>query len=257
MPDPIIFSWGIFTVRWYGLLIAAAMILGTALALREVKRRNWDEEQFLNMILVMLPLGVIGARLYFVIFDWGYYSAHPEKIIATWEGGLAIHGGLIMGCLVILFFSRRYHFGFANTLDVVAPSVILGQAIGRWGNFFNQEAYGYPVDPEKLPWAMLIDGAYRHPTFLYESLWNLLVFIFLLWFRRRPGRRSGDVILYYILLYSMGRFVIEGFRTDSLMVLGSFRIAQVVSLAAVLFAGITLWWRRRNHQDGGRIDNIR
>ncbi len=258
MLDPIIFSWGPITVRWYGVLIAAAMVIGTFLALREVKRRGWSEDNFLNMVLVMLPVSILGARLYYVAFSWSYYADNPSEIIAIWHGGLAIHGGLLAGILVVWFFSHYYGFGFGNTLDVMAPSVVLGQAIGRWGNYFNQEAYGYEVDPTKIPWAMFIDGAYRHPTFLYESLWDLLIFVFLLLLRRRKhDLLPGDLILFYMILYSAGRFVIEGFRTDSLMLFGILRVAQVVSLAAVLISIVVLWYRHRNHLPGGRINSIR
>lgn len=249
-PDPVIFSWGIFEVRWYGLLIAAAMAIGTVLALKEVRRRNWDEEEFMNMILWMLPLSVLGARIYYVIFNWSYYSQHPSKILAVWEGGLAIHGGLFVGMAVIAWFSRRYRFGFLNTLDVVAPSVVLGQAIGRWGNYFNQEAYGYVVDPEKLPWAMWIDGAYRHPTFLYEFLWNLGVFAVLLYWRRKGQSFSGQLALAYLFLYSLGRGFIEGFRTDSLMFFGPLRTAQVVSGLLMLVSALVYLQLRKKHLQG-------
>jgi phosphatidylglycerol:prolipoprotein diacylglycerol transferase len=258
MPDPIIFSWGFLTIRWYGLLIASAMLIGIIIALRQVKQRNWNEEHFLNMVLVMIPASVLGARLYYVFFNWEDYRLTPGKILATWEGGLAIHGALIVGFLVVWLMSRHYGFGLANVLDVISPSVVLGQAIGRWGNYFNQEAYGYPVDPANVPWAMFIDGAYRHPTFLYESIWDLLIFLFLMfWLSRRPWKLPGDVGLGYIMLYSLGRFVIEGFRTDSLMILGILRAAQVVSAIAFLVAAVIFWWRHRKKPDGGRIYSVR
>ena len=257
MLDPIIFSFGPVTVRWYGVLIAAAMVIGAFLALREAKRRDWNEDNFLNMALALLPISILGARIYYVLFNWSYYAANPSEIIAIWHGGLAIHGALIAVMLVIWFFSRYYAFGFANTLDVVAPSVVLGQAIGRWGNFFNQEAYGYEVDPSKIPWAMFIDGAYRHPTFLYESIWDMLVFILLLAIRRRHNLLAGDVALTYIIFYSAGRFVIEGFRTDSLMLFGFLRAAQVVSLIAGLVSILIMWYRHRKNITGGRIPSIR
>jgi len=258
-PDPIIFSWGFLTIRWYGLLIALAMIIGTAIALREVRNRGWNEDHFLNMVLIMLPAGVIGARLYYVLFQWDYYGQHPGDILAVWKGGLAIHGGLIAGFLVIWIMSRLYNFGLGNTIDIAAPSVALGQAIGRWGNYFNQEAYGYEVDPAKLPWAMFIDGAWRHPTFLYESLWDFMIFLLLFfWVKRRPWKIPGDVGLIYFMLYSCGRFFIEGFRTDSLMIMGtSLRAAQVVSLTIFAISAIIFWQRHHRKKDGGRITSIR
>lgn len=237
--DPIAFSFGPIVVRWYGILIAGAVLIGTVLAMRESEKQGIDPDKFLNVIIISLPCAIIGARLYYVIFNWDYFSRNLTEIPATWHGGLAIHGGLIGALLAAYLLIRRYGFNFWQAADIAAPSIILGQAIGRWGNFFNQEAYGYEVDPSIIPWAMYIDGAYRHPTFLYESLWNIGVFLFLLWFRRREGLKSGDVFLMYGVLYSVGRFIVEGFRTDSLMLTPTLRAAQVVSaLIIVVGAGI-------------------
>lgn len=244
-PDPIAFSIGPITVYWYGILIGLAILLGANIALREAEKQGINTEHFFNLILVILPAAFIGARLYYVIFNWDYYSHNPWEIPATWHGGLAIHGGIIGGILGGLLLLRRYHLNFWHVADVVAPSLVLGQAIGRWGNFFNQEAYGYEVDPAELPWAMYIDGAYRHPTFLYESLWDLLIFAFLIWLRRCKGLRWGDVALSYVVLYSLGRFFIEGFRTDSLMLLGSLRVAQVVSVLGIIGGLSLLYYRHR------------
>jgi len=155
-----------------------------------------------------------------------------------------VHGGLIAGVLSIYFGCRHYNISFWQFVDIIAPFMILGQAIGRWGNFFNQEAYGYEVDPAVVPWAMWIDGAYRHPTFLYESCWDLLVFFVLLWLGRQLWVRRGEIALSYLMLYSMGRVVVEGFRTDSLM-LGPLRMAQVMSLLLLLGALLVLLYRRR------------
>lgn len=243
--DPVAFSVGPFQVHWYGILIATAILLGTYLALREAERQGWDPDRFLNILIVAIPAAFIGARLYYVVFNWEYYRQYPLEIPATWHGGLAIHGGLIGALLAAYIMVRFYRFNFWQGVDIAAPSIVLGQAIGRWGNFFNQEAYGYPVDPARIPWAMYIDGAYRHPTFLYESLWDLGVFLFLLWFRRKAGLKRGDVFLPYALLYSVGRFVVEGFRTDSLMLTPTLRAAQVVSLAVILVAGFLLYLRHR------------
>ncbi|NLT94506.1 MAG: prolipoprotein diacylglyceryl transferase [Clostridia bacterium] len=239
---------GPISVRWYGILIATAILIGTIIALREVQRQRVDEDKFMNILIAAIPAAFIGARLYYVIFRWDYYSKNLAEIPAVWHGGLAIHGGIIGALLVGGLMIRYYNMNFWQLADIAAPSMILGQAIGRWGNYFNQEAYGYEVDPEQIPWAMWIDGAYRHPTFLYESLWNLLVFIFLLWLRRQRFIRQGEVFLYYIMAYSIGRFVIEGFRTDSLM-LGPLRAAQVVSIVFILIGVIFIWYRRRKEKD--------
>ncbi|MGI6343580.1 MAG: prolipoprotein diacylglyceryl transferase [Bacillota bacterium] len=240
--DPVAFTIFGFEIRWYGVLITGAIILGIFLALRELRRLGEDEDKFIDMLLLVIPAAIVGARLYYVLFsgqlDW--YLARPLRILQFRSGGLAIHGSLIAGALVAWLYTRRNKVSFFRWADVIAPSVILGQAIGRWGNFFNQEAYGRET---ALPWAMYIDGAYRHPTFLYESLWNLGVFAFLLWQRRRT-KFEGEVLLWYLVLYSVGRFFIEGLRTDSLY-LGPFRIAQLVSLASVVIGAVLLYRGRR------------
>mgnify|MGYP005812249987 CR=1 FL=1 len=246
-PGSIAFQIGPLAVRWYGLLIAAGVMLGTTLAHREALRRGQDPDKLLNLIVVVVLSALLGARLYYVLFNWDYYGAQLPKVFAIWEGGLAIHGALIAGALATLLCCRTASLSVPMTMDIMAPSVAIGQAIGRWGNFFNQEAFGTPTD---LPWRLYIDPYHRppslkayeyfHPTFLYESLWNLLVFC-VLWFvlRKRWENRRGAVTLAYLGLYSLGRFFVEGLRLDSL-VLGRFRAAQVVSLLLVAGSGIGL-----------------
>ena len=246
-PGAIALSIGPLAIRWYGLLIAAGVLLGTTLAHREAIRRGQDPDVLLNGIVFTVLTALVGARLYYVVFNWDYYRSHLGKIVAVWEGGLAIHGGLIVGAITVAFYCRQARLSLPVTLDILAPCVAIGQAIGRWGNFFNQEAFGTPTD---LPWKLYIDPAHRppqyagleyfHPTFLYESVWNFLVFL-LLWFglRKRLESRRGALTLCYLGLYSIGRFFVEGLRTDSLM-LGSLRAAQVVSLLLVAASGIAL-----------------
>ena len=250
--DPIAFHLGPLAVRWYGLLMALALALGTWLAYKEAGRQGLDQEEILNLIILVAPLAWLGARIYYVIFQWGYYRQHLAEIPAVWQGGLAFHGGILAGLLVGFLFVRQRKLNFWQIADVMAPSIILGQAIGRWGNFFNREAYGYPTS---LPWAMYIDGAYRHPTFLYESLWDLGVFLFLLWYRRRPRTLRGEIFLFYLVLYSAGRFWVEGLRTDSLM-LGPLRAAQVVSIL-LASAALVLIWRRRAKEKSKANDRTR
>jgi len=228
--------------------MSTAILAGTFLALREIQRQGINEDKFMNILIAAIPAGFIGARLYYVLFRWDYYSKYPAEIPAVWQGGLAIHGAIIGAFLVGALMVRYYNMNFWQLADIVAPSLIIGQAIGRWGNFINQEAYGYEVDPEKVPWAMWIDGAYRHPTFLYESLWNLMVFFLLLWLRRQHFIKRGEVFLGYLMTYSVGRFIVEGFRTDSLM-LGPLRAAQVLSIVLILAAGALLWYRRKKDQN--------
>ena len=244
MIDPIAFTLGPFTVRWYGLLIACGMVIAAVGGCKVMSRAGIDEDDFLTIFMMIVVGAVLGARAYYVIFQWPYYAQNPGEIIAIWHGGLAIHGGLIGGVLAIILGCRHYKISFWQFVDIMAPFVILGQAIGRWGNFFNQEAYGYEVDPSVVPWAMWIDGAYRHPTFLYESCWNVLVFLILLWLARQAWVRRGEIAMSYLMLYSMGRVVIEGFRTDSLM-LGPLRMAQVMSLMLFFGALAVMLYRRK------------
>ncbi|HHY36096.1 MAG TPA: prolipoprotein diacylglyceryl transferase [Firmicutes bacterium] len=243
IPDPIAFTIGPFSVRWYGLLIATSILIGIAIASREVERQGLDLDQFYNVILVAIPCGLLGARFAYVIFRLDYYGQNLAESFMIWKGGLSIHGAIIGGLLAGYAMARHYRLPFLKLADIAAPCFILGQAIGRWGNYFNQEAYGYPTD---LPWAMYIAGAYRHPTFLYESLWNLAVFFFLLRLRRREGLRDGDVFLAYAVGYSIGRFIVEGFRTDSVM-FGPFRAAQLVSIAIIIAAALYRYWWQPRH----------
>jgi phosphatidylglycerol:prolipoprotein diacylglycerol transferase len=253
-PGAIIFQLGPLAVRWYGLLIAAGVMMGTSLAHREAIRRGQDPDKLLNLIIVMVLSALVGARLYYVLFNWDYYGAQPQKIFAIWEGGLAIHGGLIAGAIATVVCCRSAGLSVPVTMDIFAPGVAIGQAIGRWGNFFNQEAFGVPTD---LPWKLYIDPYHRpphlkafeyfHPTFLYESLWNLLVFC-ALWFglRKRLERRPGALTLCYLGLYSLGRLFVEGLRIDSLMA-GNLRVAQVMSLflIAASAVGFSLVMRKK------------
>ncbi|MDS1030308.1 prolipoprotein diacylglyceryl transferase [Bacillota bacterium LX-D] len=247
--SPVAIEIGPLTIRWYGILISLALGLGTILAYRRATKRGINPEHILNLILIAVPSALFGARLYYVIFNWPEYVQNGLlEVIAVWHGGLAIHGGLLGGVLAGYLYIRSQKLNFWQMADIIAPSLILGQAIGRWGNFFNQEAYGGVVSlefishfPDFIQKGMYIGGAYHHPTFLYESLWNLAVFIFLLWFSRRK-LPAGTIFLSYLALYSLGRFWIEGLRTDSLM-LGPLRAAQVVSVILIVLAGILLAWR--------------
>jgi phosphatidylglycerol:prolipoprotein diacylglycerol transferase len=244
-------------VRWYGILMAGAMALGLWLAHRDARRRGEDPERLLKTAELALLGGLVAARLYYVLFNLDYYLRSPAKILAVWEGGLAIHGGVLGGVLVGGIYAWLRRLPLRTYLDIAAPSLALGQAIGRWGNFFNEEAFGTPTD---LPWKLYIAPPQRpaiysqaeffHPTFLYESLWDLGVYLMLVWvFRDRLARAPGALFLTYLGLYSVGRFFTEGLRTDPLM-LGSLRVAQVVSLLAVAIAllGVPLLLRRtRTH----------
>jgi phosphatidylglycerol:prolipoprotein diacylglycerol transferase len=251
---PIIFQIGPLSIRWYGVLIMAGVILGLVLAGREAKRQGMSIELIYDLFFYMLISAIVGARLYYVIFSWDLYRDNLKEIFAFWHGGLAIHGAVVGGIVSALIYTHLKGFSFWLVADLCAPSLILGQTIGRWGNYFNQEAFGRPTN---LPWGIFIDKVHRplqyvqqthfHPTFLYESLWNFCVFLLLLWLRRRRGIVTGDVFLAYLILYSLGRFWIESLRTDSLMFAG-FRVAQIVSLLLIVLASITLIRRHRERE---------
>jgi len=248
-PGAIAFELGPITVRWYGILMATAILVGFWLAHRRAVEEDLPADDLLRAAQWAVVAGLIGARLYEVAFNWDYYGRYPSKIIAVWEGGLAMHGGLIAGPLIGVLLASRLRLPIFRSLDVIAPSMVLGQAIGRWGNFFNEEAFGRPTD---LPWKLYISPAHRppefrnqeffHPTFLYESLWDLLVFAVLVWWvRPRVRRHPGAIFFSYIGLYSVGRFFIESLRLDSFWV-GSLRVPQLASVAGVLVAVAGLLW---------------
>jgi len=248
MIDPVALQIGPLSIHWYGIIMDIAFILGAALAYHNASKSGVNPEHILNLLILIIPAAIIGARLYYVIFSWENYIFDPLEAFAIWHGGLAIHGGLIGGFLAGYFYIRKHRLDFWKMGDNLAPSIILGQAIGRWGNFINQEAFGGPVSreyishfPSFIQKQMFIGGQYHHPTFLYESIWNLLVFTFLMVYRRRK-HFSGQILLFYLALYSAGRFFIEGMRTDSLM-LGPIRVAQLVSLILIITA-ITVMFAR-------------
>ena len=236
------------TVKWYGIIIAFGMALGVYLAYREVLRQHQNTDHLLNMLLILIPAAIIGARLYYVIFSWDYYAANPDKIFAIWEGGLAIHGGVIAGILVVVLYCYFKKLNFFRWADMLAPSLILGQAIGRWGNFANHEAFGPVIEDGSfwswVPLQVYADGAYHHPTFLYESLCDLAIFILLIILIRKR-HRLGTIFSLYLILYSIARFFIEGLRMDSLM-MGGLRTAQVVSLISIAAGLAILFFIRKN-----------
>jgi phosphatidylglycerol:prolipoprotein diacylglycerol transferase len=241
--DPIAFKIFGIPIMWYGLFIASGVLIGTILALKSAKRKGIDEDTLLDFLLFVIPGAIIGARLYYVIFSWDTYRDNPIQALNIRGGGLAIHGAIIVGVIIAIFFCKKRKLSFWKLADIVAPSLILGQAIGRWGNFTNGEAHGGPTD---LPWGIIVDGVKVHPTFLYESIWNFLVFGFLLWYTYKDKSKvDGEVFLLYLILYSVARLFIEGLRTDSLM-FGPIRVAQLFSLSAIVI-GIIVFYRRRKN----------
>ncbi len=245
---------GSFVIHWYGVIIAAAIFLAIHLSTREAQKKGLEEDVIIDMALWAIPIGFIGARVYYVLFELDYYLQNPGEILAIWNGGIAIYGGLIAGGLTLYWYTNKKGISLSLLLDIFAPNVLLAQAIGRWGNFINQEAHGGPVSyafleklslPEFIIEQMNINGAYYHPTFLYESLWSLLGFGLIVRLRsQKKMLRQGEVALSYVLWYSVGRFFIEGMRTDSLWIGDLMRVSQALSL--VLFIGaILIWYFRR------------
>ena len=216
-------------IMWYGVLMASAMILCVLIALKEAKRVKINEDDILNLAIFAIPCGLIGARLYYVIFNWSWYSQHKSEILNFRGGGMAIHGALIGGILAGLIYTQVKKINFFKMADTVMIGIPLGQAIGRWGNYINGEAHGGPTS---LPWGIMVDGMKVHPTFLYESIWDLGIFIFI-WCFRKKKKYEGQLAIYYLILYSIGRFFIEGLRTDSLMI-GPLKMAQVISLITII-----------------------
>ena len=251
-----------FSVHWYGLIIMCGMLFCVLYVYRHWKKEGWNPDHFYDVALAAISIGVLGARLYYVLFSldtfivtggsfWSNLGKTLKNMVSVWNGGLAIYGGLIAGALAIFLVARWRKVPVLRLLDIVAPSVALAQAIGRWGNFVNAEAHGGPTD---LPWRMGIAYGsttyYYHPTFLYESLWNVIGFVFLNWLLKKK-KYNGQVLLAYAAWYGLGRMMIEGLRTDSLM-WGPFRISQL--LAAILFIGCSALMiaieirRRKNHK---------
>lgn len=240
----------------YGLLIAAGIGLGVLVCSRREKEMGLPRDISVDLALWAVPAAVVGSRLYYVAFQWSLYANDPLRILAVWEGGLAIYGGVMGGALGVWLLSKRKKVSFPKLADFTAPSLILGQAIGRWGNFFNGEAYGYPVsDPnwQFFPVAVNIAGQWHMATFFYESVWDLGGFLFL-WLNRKKTARDGDLFLLYLIWYGFGRAIIEGLRTDSLM-LGSLRVSQWLSGALCLAALCLLLLRKKKNTVREAQDN--
>lgn len=254
--DPIAFSLGPLTVRWYGLLIVGGIILAYLFGQREAIKRGLPEDFLADLLIWAVPISIICARIYYVAMKWDYYSANPGSIIQIWNGGIAIHGALIGAFITAYIFCRVKGVSFLKVADILAPSILIGQIIGRWGNFVNQEAFGGPVSREFLEGLFLPDWiinhmyvalngvmTYVHPTFLYESMWNIVGLIILV-LLRKVNLKRGEIFFGYLIWYSIGRFFIEGLRTDSLYLIGDLRSAQVVSIIAIVFGVGAIIYRR-------------
>ncbi len=238
--DSIALDLGFIKIYWYSIFILLGVITGVLIIIKEAKRKNLDEDFIINTLFFGILFAIIGARLYYVLFNLDYYLNNPIEIIEIWNGGLAIHGGIIAGLITILFMCKKHKVNVIKLLDTIALGLIIGQAIGRWGNFFNSEAYGSVVSlsslksigiPSFIINGMYIDEAYHHPTFFYESIWCLIGFVIL--FVNRKKFNLGNSLGFYLIWYGLGRFFIEILRTDSLM-LGPLKVAQLISMVFVI-----------------------
>lgn len=242
-----------FNVYYYSLCILLGVIVAYILITREGKKQGLPKEFISDLIFYTLIIGILGARVYYCVFNLNYYLANPSEILKIYNGGLAIHGGVIAGLIFVYFYTKKKNVSFIKTLDIVAPAVIIAQSFGRWGNFFNQEAHGGITTyqnlknmhiPEFIINGMHIEGKYYYPTFFFESIWCLIGFIILMIARKNKNLRKGFQIGFYFIWYGIGRFFIEAFRTDSLMFFG-LKIAQIVSLIGIII-GIIIIVTNRN-----------
>ncbi|HDI7251397.1 TPA: prolipoprotein diacylglyceryl transferase [Staphylococcus aureus] len=249
--DPVAFNLGPLSVRWYGIIIAVGILLGYFVAQRALVKAGLHKDTLVDIIFYSALFGFIAARIYFVIFQWPYYAENPSEIIKIWHGGIAIHGGLIGGFIAGVIVCKVKNLNPFQIGDIVAPSIILAQGIGRWGNFMNHEAHGGPVSrafleqlhlPNFIIENMYINSQYYHPTFLYESIWDVAGFIILVNIRKHL--KLGETFFLYLTWYSIGRFFIEGLRTDSLMLTSNIRVAQLVSILLILISISLIVYRR-------------
>lgn len=240
--DRVALDLGFIQIYWYSIFIFLGLFIACTVIYRESKKRGINEDTLINMTFTTVIVGIIGARLYYVLFNLSYYLQHPIEIFEIWNGGLAIHGAIIAGLITIFLFCKQMRISFMRMLDIIVVGLIIGQAIGRWGNFFNSEAYGavttlQALESQGIPKfiidGMYILGEYRQPTFLYESIGCLFGFLAMLIIRCGKSLKRGNLTAFYLVWYGILRFLIEGLRTDSLM-LGPIKMAQVVSAIFVL-----------------------
>ena len=252
-PSSVLFKIGFWQIHWYGLLIVIAILLGIWLTIFLAKKKIdpvksrqagvakplFNRINIINLVFYLLIFGLLGARLFYVLLFPNYFFSHPLEILKIWQGGLGIFGAVFTGLLVIFFYARRHNLSYLCLLDLFAPALILGQAIGRWGNYFNQELYGLPTN---LPWGIPIGNLYVHPCFLYESFWDLGVFLILLFLYKK--KIPGLVFSFYLILYPLGRFFIEFLRVDFQPIILNLRLFQFVSLI-LIGTGLLLFFRCR------------
>lgn len=251
---------GIIKIYWYSVVILAGLLVGGTLAIKEAGKWKINEDFMINLFFFLIPISIIGARLYYVTFNFEYYKNNLVDIFKVWEGGIAIHGAIIFGILFIIFYAKKHKANLFRLLDIIAVGMLIGQAIGRWGNFFNQEAYGAATTidflksiyvPQFVIDGMQINGVYYHPTFLYESLWCLVGFFLILLVRRYKYIKIGQITGFYLIWYGIGRFFIESLRTDSLM-FNDLKMAQIASITMIVIGLIIFIFKKR----GSKLSNL-
>lgn len=250
--DPVIFSIGPFELRYYGLMYVLGIVGGAWFIREEVIRKdvNIKPDEVLDFAIYCALFSILGSRIYYVLFNLDYYLDYPKEIPAIWHGGLAIHGGLIFGLLFVYLYSKKHKIIMPRLLDCMAPGIIFAQTVGRFGNFMNGDAHGRPTD---MPWGVVFPlesiagrefpNIPIHPAMLYEMFFNFCILMFLWFYLRRREHENGFIILSYLTLYSVGRFIVEHFRADSLM-LGPLKMAQVISIVIVILS-VTLIYKYR------------
>ena len=253
--NPVAIELGPLSIKWYGIIIAFGILLGYFVAQKSLINVGLHKDTLVDIIFYCALFGFLAARIYFVIFQWPYYAQNPAEIPKIWHGGIAIHGGLLGGFITGIIICKLRNLHPFQIGDIVAPSIILAQGIGRWGNFMNHEAHGGPVSrafleqlhlPEFIINNMYIEGTYYHPTFLYESIWDVAGFVILLTLRKHL--RIGETFFSYLIWYSIGRFFVEGLRTDSLMLTSHIRVAQLVSIILILVGLTFIVYRRLKYK---------
>lgn len=252
--NPIAIELGPISIYWYSITMFLAILAGSFIFITSAKKKGYDEKFLTDLVFYGAIFGIMGARIYYVIFNLDYYLTNPLEIIAIWNGGLAIHGAIIAGAAWFIYYSKKHKKNFLKIFDLAVPALILAQAIGRWGNFFNSEAHGPEVAketlenlniPEFIINGMYIDNKYYHPTFFYESLWNIIGFILLIILRKKLKLRTGQLTGIYFMWYSVCRFFIESLRTDSLM-LGSIKVAQLVSIILFILGLFLVIYKKKD-----------
>lgn len=252
--NPILLKIGNITIYWYSIMILIGFLIASYLITKESKKFNIKKEIITDMLFYTIIIGILGARLYYVIFNLDYYSKNILDIFKVWEGGLAIHGGIIAGAIFIIIYTKNKNLNTLKILDICVPGLLIGQALGRWGNFFNQEAHGPITSIEHLKYlpkfiqkGMYIDGNYYMPTFLYESILCIIGLIIILIIRRKLKIKNGQITGFYLIWYGIIRFIIESFRTDSLM-LSILKQAQIISIIMIIIGVILITKGNKNEK---------